>query len=261
MDMKTTLKAAAFIFSFGLLVVACRHESNLPQPGTAGSGTNGNNNGNDSTGNDNNENNDDTSTTNPLDTSLCFERDILPIFRTSCAKSGCHDAASHEEGYVLDSYSNIMNSGDDDGIVPGDASESEIYEAITEDDIDKRMPRYPNPPLSSAQKSLIRRWINEGAQNGTNCAVLCDTMNFAFNAYIQPIFQQNCAGCHNANLSSGGVRLSDHSGVSAVALDGRLIGAIKHLSGFTAMPQGSPKLSDCKIRQVEKWVQAGAPNN
>lgn len=236
--------AGAAVFGF-VVLGACTHNSNLPEP----VGTNNNNN-----------NNGDT-TIVPVDTSICFERDILPIFRSNCAKSGCHDAASHEEGYILDNYSNIMNTGEDDGIVPGNANGSEIYESITENDIDKIMPEYPNPPLSAAQIALIKRWINEGAQNGTNCVVLCDTNNFTYNAGIMPIMQQNCVGCHSSSVPSGGVILSTHSGVATVSQNGRLLGAIKHLSGFSPMPQGGAQLSACKIRQVEKWVQAGAPDN
>src|ERR1043165_3349153 len=129
-----------------IVFAACKHDGNLPAPvNTADStgtiNTGGTAGGNDTTGNNNGGNtggnNGNGGTTE--DTSLCFERDILPIFLSNCAKSGCHDAASHEEGYILDSYNNIMNTGDDDGIVPFDAYESEIYEAITEDDLDKRM--------------------------------------------------------------------------------------------------------------------------
>jgi cytochrome c553 len=240
------LKRTLWLAAFALMVTAaCKHKPNLPGPVV---------NTNDST------NNGQDTTTTPVDTSICFERDILPIFLTNCAKAGCHDASSHEEDYILDNYQNIMNSDNGDGIVPGNANESEIYEVLVEDDIDKRMPEYPNAPLTTQQINLVKRWINEGAQNGTNCTVLCDTVNFTYTA-IQPILQQNCIGCHSSTLASGGVNLSTHAGVAVVAQSGELMGAIKHQTGFVAMPQGAAKLSDCKIRQIEKWVQAGAPNN
>ena len=232
-----------------VVMVACKHKSNLPAPVA-----------NNNTGNGNNNGNGQDTTTNPVDTSICFERDILPIFLSNCAKGGCHDAASHEEDYILDSYQNIINSDGGDGIEPGDANDSEIFEVLIEDDQDKRMPQYPNAPLTLAQINLIRRWITEGAQNGTNCVSLCDTNNFTYTE-VAPILQQNCVGCHNSTLVSGGVNLSTHTGVNVVAQSGELIGALKHQMGFVPMPQGAAKLSDCKIRQVEKWVQAGAQNN
>ncbi|MBL7718030.1 MAG: hypothetical protein JNL72_04280 [Flavipsychrobacter sp.] len=237
--MSKWIKALAACFVVMLAVLpACQHKSNLPVPGS----------------------NDTTGGGSP-DTGICFERDILPIFRSNCAKSGCHDAASHQEGYILDNYNNIMNTGDHDGIIPGNAHESEIYESLVEDDLDKRMPPPPNPALPAAQVELIRRWINEGAQNGTGCATLCDTNSFTFSGAVQPILQQSCVGCHNASLASGGVNLSNHAGTAASVSSGRLLGAIRHQGGFVAMPQGAPKLSDCQIRQVEKWVAAGTLNN
>src|SRR5688500_8454507 len=59
-------------------------------------------------------------TENPIDTSdtgvpcdpaiIYFDMDILPILHSNCAKSGCHDAITHQEGIILDSYENVMNS-------------------------------------------------------------------------------------------------------------------------------------------------------
>jgi cytochrome c553 len=249
--MKGSIVLVLFILS---IVAACTHKPALPVPVSNNDTTTNNN--NDTT----NNSNDTTVPPPPVDTSICFERDILPIFLSNCAKGGCHDAASHEEGYIFNSYTNIMNSGDDDGIVPGDADESEIFESITEDDDDDRMPQ-DSPPLTTAQINLIRRWINEGAQNGTNCVVLCDTNNFTYNAGIKPILQQNCIGCHNSTLTSDGVNLSTYNGVKTVAQDGRLLGTVKHQSGYPAMPQGAAKLSDCKIKQMEKWISAGYLEN
>ena len=54
---------------------------------------------------------------------VCFESNVLPIFQSSCARSGCHDATTREEDYVLDSYANIVKRG----IKPGDANESKLY--------------------------------------------------------------------------------------------------------------------------------------
>jgi mono/diheme cytochrome c family protein len=70
-----------------------------------------------------------------------------------------------------------------------------------------------------------------------------------------------CKGCHNPNSLGGSIDLSAYNGVKAVAINGRLMGSINHASGFVAMPQGGNKLQDCQIQQVEKWIQAGSPNN
>ena len=41
---------------------------------------------------------------------VCFQNQILPLFQSNCAKSGCHDAASQLDGYVFDSYANIVRN-------------------------------------------------------------------------------------------------------------------------------------------------------
>jgi mono/diheme cytochrome c family protein len=193
---------------------------------------------------------------NPADTGICFKRDILPIFLSNCAMSGCHDAISRQDGFQFTDYNSIINKE----FVPGNANGTELYEKITEDDNDKRMPPPPRPALTADQVTLIRRWINEGAKN-TDFSSDCDTNNFKFSTAVKPITEQYCKGCHNSAAPSAGIALDSYDGVKTVALNGRMLGAIKHLAGYKPMPQGGSKLSDCQVRQVEKWIAGGALNN
>lgn len=194
---------------------------------------------------------------NPVDTGICFERDILPIFISNCAKSGCHDAATAEEGYVFTSYETITAKK----FSPGNPDDTELYEVITEDDPDKRMPLAPNGPLTAAQIDLIRRWILEGAPNSTGCSTECDTTVFTFSGAVQPVINTYCRGCHNSASAGAGYNFETHAGVASAVSANRLLGAVKHQAGFVAMPQGGSKLSDCQIKQLEKWIIAGALNN
>jgi cytochrome c5 len=89
----------------------------------------------------------------------------------------------------------------------------------------------------------------------------CETTNVSFNTTIKPIFNANCVSCHIGAGASAGIRLSSHSEVSAAVDGGRLMGAIKHQSGFSAMPPSGPKLTDCQISQIEAWIAQGKPNN
>ena len=224
---------------FGMIVLyACKHE--VLNPGTpvtgGGTGTGGN------TGGTNGE--------------VCFD-DVLPIFRSSCAKSGCHDATTKQEGYIFDSYANIVKKD----VKPGNAAGSKVYRVLIEQDEDDRMPRAPYPRLLPAQIELIKNWINQGAKNTTNCSTnVCDTTVFTYTA-VKKIIDANCINCHSGASPSGGLNYSTHAGLKAVADNGRLLGAVNHAVGFTPMPMGNPKLSDCNITQIRKWVQAGAPNN
>ena len=192
----------------------------------------------------------------PGEEGICFESDILPIFQSYCAKSGCLDAATASEGYILDSYSNIMARGIDEG----NAADSKIYEVLNEDG-DDRMPQPPNDPLSAAQISIIAQWINEGAQNTAGCAPVCDSSSFTYNGDVKPILQTHCLGCHGGSAASGGfIPLGTYDDVNAMVNANALLPAIQH-TGSYPMPKNGAKLSDCKIAIISKWIAAGAPNN
>jgi uncharacterized membrane protein len=229
------MKKIVIMMIFGVMVLfACRHAILSPAGGTVTTPVN---------------------PPPPLTGEVCFN-DVLDIFRSSCAKSGCHDAASAQKGYVFDSYSNIMQKD----IRPGDAAASKVYRMITEPDPGKRMPRLPYPPLLPEQVSLIQKWINQGARNTTGCGNACDTTQFTYTA-VKKIIDAKCINCHSGSTPSGGLDYSTYAGLKAVADAGRLVGAITHSAGYTPMPFQQPKLDDCKITQVKKWVQSGAPNN
>lgn len=183
-----------------------------------------------------------------------FERDILPVLRSNCAMSGCHDAASKEDGVVLDNYENIMRTGD---VRPGNPAGSELYEVLNESG-DKRMPPPPDDPLSTEQKELIRKWIAQGAKN-LKCND-CDTSSFNYADVIYPIILNQCQGCHSYGNASGGYILTNYEEVKAIALNGKFYGTVAHLPSYSPMPKGG-KLQDCQIVQIRKWIDAGAPNN
>lgn len=192
----------------------------------------------------------------PDEEDICFETEILPIFQSYCAKSGCHDAATASEGYILDSYANIVARGIDEGNAAG----SKIYEVLNEDG-DDRMPQPPNSPLSAAQISLIAQWINEGAQNTTGCAPVCDSSSVTYSGKVKPILQTHCLGCHSGDAVSGGfIPLDTYDGVKEMVNINALLPAIEHTGSFP-MPKNGAKLSDCKIAIITKWIEAGAPDN
>jgi uncharacterized membrane protein len=194
---------------------------------------------------------------------VCFEAEVLPIFQTNCAKSGCHDAASHQDGYVLNSYDSLFKKDgkiNNNNIRPGDPANSELYKSLFETG-SKKMPPTPFADLTAVQKNLIARWINEGAKNTTNCVVSCDSGQFKFAANILPIFQNHCTGCHSGTIPQSGIDLTTYTNVLPSALNGLLYGVVAHLPGYNQMPKGSGKLSDCEIAQIRKWVAAGALNN
>lgn len=185
-----------------------------------------------------------------------FENEVLPILVSNCTMSGCHNASSAQDGVVLESYSSLMASN---VVNPYNASDSDIIEALLESDPDKHMPPPPSASLSPQQITTISNWINQGAQNTICTAAACDTSSVTFSASIKPIIQNKCQGCHSGSNPSGGYDFTTHAGVAAVKT--KLFGAVNHLSGYIAMPQGGNKLPACDIRKIKLWVDAGALNN
>lgn len=191
---------------------------------------------------------------------IYFEADVLPIFVSNCAFGGCHNAASAQDGVILDNYADIIETADVEAF---DLGNSELYEVITEDDPDDIMPPPPNVPLSQSQIQTVSAWILQGALN-LMCdpdAEGCDTENVSFAETVQPILENHCVGCHGGGTPLGGINLSNHAGVKTVADDGRLYGSVAWLPDYSQMPQGGAKLSECRIDQIKSWIDAGASDN
>ena len=72
---------------------------------------------------------------------------------------------------------------------------------------------------------------------------------------------RKCVGCHNPSNLGGNIDLSTYIAVRTVALNGKLYGSVAQQPGYSPMPKNSPKLSDCEIKQVQKWIAAGSLNN
>ncbi|HRI23094.1 MAG TPA: hypothetical protein PLZ45_00405 [Ferruginibacter sp.] len=184
-----------------------------------------------------------------------FQNSVLPLLNSSCAMSGCHDAITHKEGVNLTTYGNVMATG---GVRPGDPANSKLYKVLNQTGGD-RMPPPPAAAFTQAQKDLIYKWILQGAKN--NACNDCDTTLFTYSGAVSPLMNSYCKGCHNPASAGGGIDLSTYAGVRSIALNGKLLGSIRHDAGFIAMPQGGNKLSACRITQVQKWISAGSPNN
>jgi mono/diheme cytochrome c family protein len=90
---------------------------------------------------------------------VSYRRDIQPIFDRNCVN--CHGGSA---GLWLDRYERIM-AGSNRGavIMPGNASQSELYRRIT----GQSQPRMPlgGSTLSQGDIDAIRTWIEEGAPN------------------------------------------------------------------------------------------------
>ncbi|MCG8327611.1 MAG: hypothetical protein MI974_07995 [Chitinophagales bacterium] len=89
----------------------------------------------------------------------------------------------------------------------------------------------------------------------------CDTENMSYTNDVLPIVQGNCYTCHDQGSNFGGVILEGYESLKTYVDNGRLLGAIRHESGFSPMPKNAPQLVACNIEKIEAWINAGAPDN
>jgi hypothetical protein len=90
----------------------------------------------------------------------------------------------------------------------------------------------------------------------------CDTLTITYSKTIVPIMNSYCTSCHSGSVPAGDIALDKHDSFAAIIADGSLLGTIKFEAGFPKMPSGATeKIDSCFIKQIQAWVNAGAPNN
>ena len=110
---------------------------------------------------------------------------------------------------------------------------------------------------------LIVFFINTGCEYNMpkGLPISCDTTLVTFSGTVKPILSSNCIFCHNTGNAPLGVNLDNYSATKMQVNNGKLLGSITHSPGFIPMPKGGPKLRDCDISKIRKWITSGAPNN
>jgi uncharacterized membrane protein len=223
--------AALIITSLGVFM-ACKHDVPTPDPS-----------------------NDPTVSENCSSDTVYFQNTILPILVSNCAMSGCHDAGSASDGIILTDYIQIINTG---SVNAGNSGNSELVEAITENDPDKIMPPPGNGSLTSAEINMIQQWINQGAKN--NSCASCDTSVYTFSAAVWPIVESNCQGCHStADTGNNNHQFNNWNDI--VSDSSAFWNSIMELNGMNLMPKNTSGLSNCQKTIIRKWLDSGAPNN
>ncbi|MEI8203038.1 MAG: cytochrome c [Bacteroidota bacterium] len=92
-------------------------------------------------------------------------------------------------------------------------------------------------------------------------STICDTTSVTYSQTIAPIMQSYCNVCHSAASPSGGWTTENYSGLQVIALNGKLYGVVSQATGFSAMPKGGNKISDCDIAKIKRWIDSGTLNN
>ncbi len=90
---------------------------------------------------------------------LTFEEHVLPILKARCLK--CHAGAEPAGGLRLTTRRDILRGGDSGPAMRIAAAESSrLWEKLASNEMPKG-----GPPLTAAEKGIIRSWINDGAKS------------------------------------------------------------------------------------------------
>ena len=95
-----------------------------------------------------------------------FHRDIRPILSNHCFRCHGPDAEARQAELRLDVREGLFGAGPNDKriVTAGDVAASELYQRVSAEHADERMPPAESHlPLSAAQIAKLRRWIELGA--------------------------------------------------------------------------------------------------
>ena len=109
------------------------------------------------------------------DDSISFNRDIRPILSDKCFQCHGPDERQQKAGLRLDVRATAIASRDGglQAIVPGRSESSLLIQRIESADPDEQMPPMEvKNPLDDAERELLRRWIDEGAEYESHWAWL-----------------------------------------------------------------------------------------
>ncbi|MDF1752462.1 MAG: DUF1549 domain-containing protein [Verrucomicrobiales bacterium] len=103
----------------------------------------------------------------PLPETVSYYQHVRPVLQANC--QGCHQPAKNKADYVMTDIPALIAGGESGAaVVPGKPQESYLIELITTQAGEQRPEMPPKEePLSDYQRSLIGRWIEQGAKDDT----------------------------------------------------------------------------------------------
>ncbi len=136
-----------------------------------------------------------------------FATHIKPILEAACVH--CHNDKEHKGDLNLTTLELAVKGGENGtSLTPGNSAKSTLYtstqHSIEDDEV---MPPKKEGLLAKEQTDLIKRWIDQGA-NWPQGVKLEQKPRIYFEKHIQPILEQSCLTCHNAEKHKGDLDLS-----------------------------------------------------
>jgi len=93
-------------------------------------------------------------------------------------------------------------------------------------------------------------------------APICEN-EISFVNEVRLLIISRCAdnSCHAFLMNGSDLVFSNYSDISQAATQENFLGAIKHIPGFSIMPQDTTQLLPEEIRMIECWIIQGRKNN
>ena len=185
-----------------------------------------------------------------------FAKDILPVMEASCLS--CHSADTQLGGLDLRTRESTIRGGEHGAaLVPGNADQSKLFRMIA----GREQPAMPMglDPLTPAQVTAFREWINQGAAWDAPVTFARD---------IQPIMERSCWTCHGETVQLSKLDLRSREAalrggahgpalVPGNAEQSRIYRAVAHLDAIK-MPMQGDKLKPEEIAAMKTWIDQGA---
>jgi len=116
-----------------------------------------------------------------------FVKDVQPILRTTC--HSCHGPEEQEGGLRLDIRERALEGGDSGKTIePKNAAKSTLLARVSgsDPDLDRMPPEGEGTPLSKAQVTVLRTWIEQGAIWPADADAVVATDHWAFKPIEKP---------------------------------------------------------------------------
>ena len=204
-----------------------------------------------------------------------FNRDIRPILAETCIHCHGPNENTRQADLRLDTRDFVGAF-----VVPGDSASSILFQRlIAEDDVPRMPPAASGLFLTQGQIDAVRRWIDAGAEWGSDAATLEPTaVEIAdrvvnFDREVRQVLSENCFSCHGPDEQKRqrGLRLDvkespfgdrGHFG-GPVIVPGSFAKSLLHRritseDASERMPWGRKALTDDQIEIIRLWIDQGA---
>ncbi|MFM2267060.1 MAG: hypothetical protein RL757_501 [Bacteroidota bacterium] len=90
-----------------------------------------------------------------------------------------------------------------------------------------------------------------------------DTTTAKYSTVVAPLMDNSCTGCHGGTSPSAGIKIDTYTSIKAYITSKRaeFLGCMYQTGSYSPMPKGGSKLPYCDVKKIERWIDAGMPNN